>query len=195
MVMRWNTSYGIVLLIGVFASTQAFGAEELDEIVVTATKRGETDVQKTAESVYAIGGDDLSLKREMNFESFAGSVPGLQFQNLGPGDAEYIIRGINGSGPSVVGAYLDEYVITASDQQDGGGKNAPIQLVDVERIEVLNGPQGTLYGSNSMAGNIRFITRKPDATKFDAYLEGDWSNITDGGNGYQVTGVLNVPVA
>ena len=97
-------------------------------------------------------------------EAFAGSVPGLQFQNLGPGDSEYIIRGINGSGPSVVGAYLDEYVITASDQQDGGGKNAPVQLVDVERVEVLNGPQGTLYGSNSMAGNIRFITRKPDAS-------------------------------
>jgi outer membrane receptor protein involved in Fe transport len=172
-----------------------YAADALEEVVVTATKRGETDVQKTAESVYAVSGADLSLKRETTFEAFAGSVPGLQFQNLGPGDSEYIIRGINGSGPSVVGAYLDEYVITASDQQDGGGKNAPIQLVDVERIEVLNGPQGTLYGSNSMAGNIRFITNKPDASKFDANAEADWSTIADGGAGFGLSAMVNVPLS
>jgi outer membrane receptor for ferrienterochelin and colicin len=95
----------------------------------------------------------------------------------------------------VVGAYLDEYVITASDQQDGGGKNAPIQLVDVERIEVLNGPQGTLYGSNSMAGNIRFITNKPDASKFDAFGEADFSSIEHGGDGYGISAMVNVPLA
>ena len=170
MITRWKVDCGrVVTVLCAAACAQAYAADTprgqaLEEVVVTATKRGETDIQKTAESIYAVGGADLSLKRETTFEAFAGSVPGLQFQNLGPGDSEYIIRGINGSGPSVVGAYLDEYVITASDQQDGGGKNAPIQLVDVERVEVLNGPQGTLYGSNSMAGNIRFITRKPEAS-------------------------------
>jgi iron complex outermembrane receptor protein len=193
--MQQLLSSGLMfLLVGVFAGTPVLAAEELEEVVVTATKRGETDVQKTAESVYAIGGSDLSLKRAMDFESFAGSVPGLQFQDLGPGDAEYIIRGINGSGPSVVGAYLDEYVITASDQQDGGGKNAAVQMFDVERVEVLNGPQGTLYGSNSMAGNIRFILNKPDASKFDAFGEGDWSNVQDGGSGFGFSGVLNIPL-
>jgi iron complex outermembrane receptor protein len=196
MVTRWKLNCGFAAtLLCVATSTQVHAADALEEVVVTATKRGETDVQKTAESIYAVSGADLSLKRETTFEAFAGSVPGLQFQNLGPGDSEYIIRGINGSGPSVVGAYLDEYVITASDQQDGGGKNAPVQLVDVERIEVLNGPQGTLYGSNSMAGNIRFITNKPDASKFDAYAEADYSSITDGGDGYGLTAVVNVPLS
>lgn len=184
----------VFLLIAAAAGAPAFAADELAEVVVTATKRGETDIQKTAESVYALTGDDLNIKRDTNFEAFAGSVPGLQFQNLGPGDSEYIIRGINGSGPSVVGAYLDEYVITASDQQDGGGKNAAVQMVDVERVEVLNGPQGTLYGSNSMAGNIRFITNKPNASKFDANVQGDWGNIKGGGDGYGVNGMLNIPV-
>jgi iron complex outermembrane recepter protein len=196
MVKRWKLNCGrAATLLCVAAYTQVYAADALEEVVVTATKRGETDVQKTAESVYAVSGADLSLKRETTFEAFAGSVPGLQFQNLGPGDSEYIIRGINGSGPSVVGAYLDEYVITASDQQDGGGKNAPIQLVDVERIEVLNGPQGTLYGSNSMAGNIRFITNKPDASKFDANAEADWSTIADGGDGFGLSAMVNVPLS
>jgi outer membrane receptor protein involved in Fe transport len=195
MVKRWKVNCGrAVTVLCAAACTQAYAADALEEVVVTATKRGETDVQKTAESVYAVSGADLTLKRETTFEAFAGSVPGLQFQHLGPGDSEYIIRGINGSGPSVVGAYLDEYVITASDQQDGGGKNAPIQLVDVERIEVLNGPQGTLYGSNSMAGNIRFITNKPDASKFDANGEFDWSTIEDGGDGFGLSAMVNVPV-
>ena len=196
MVTRWKLNCGrAATMLCVAACTQVYAADALEEVVVTATKRGETDVQKTAESVYAVSGADLSLKRETTFEAFAGSVPGLQFQNLGPGDSEYIIRGINGSGPSVVGAYLDEYVITASDQQDGGGKNAPIQLVDVERIEVLNGPQGTLYGSNSMAGNIRFITNKPDASKFDANAEADWSTIADGGDGFGLSAMVNVPLS
>jgi iron complex outermembrane recepter protein len=196
MVTRWKLNCGrAATMLCVAACTQVYAADALEEVVVTATKRGETDVQKTAESVYAVSGADLSLKRETTFEAFAGSVPGLQFQNLGPGDSEYIIRGINGSGPSVVGAYLDEYVITASDQQDGGGKNAPIQLVDVERIEVLNGPQGTLYGSNSMAGNIRFITNKPDPSKFDANAEADWSTIEDGGDGFGLSAMVNVPLS
>ena len=198
--LRFKCGHAVTVLCTV-ACAHAYAADSdqssrgLEEVVVTATKRGETDVQKTAESIYALNGDDLTLKRETTFEAFAGSVPGLQFQNLGPGDSEYIIRGINGSGPSVVGAYLDEYVITASDQQDGGGKNAPVQLVDVERVEVLNGPQGTLYGSNSMAGNIRFITRKPDASKFDAFGAADYSTIEDGGAGYGINAMVNIPLS
>jgi len=173
---------------------QVAGAAQLEEVVVTATKRGAIDVQSLAESIHAISGNDLAFKRQFEFQDFAGSVPGLQFQDLGPGDKEYIIRGINGNGPSVVGAYFDEYVITARDEQDGGGKNAPIKLVDIERVEVLNGPQGTLYGANSMAGNIRFISRKPDATAFDATGDVDFSDTKEGGQNYLVSGVLNIPV-
>ena len=151
-------------------------AAVLEEVIVTATKRGEFNVQSLAEAIYAVDSDSMQAKNQIDFEDIAGSVPGLQFQDLGPGDKEFIIRGINGNGPAVVGAYFDEYVITASDQQDGGGKNAPIKLIDLDRVEVLNGPQGTLYGANSMAGNIRYISKKADSQGFDAFASGDFSN-------------------
>lgn len=170
-------------------------AAQIEEIVVTATKRGEVDIQSLGVAVYALTGDSLESKNQLDFEEFAASVPGLQFQDLGPGDKEYIIRGINGNGPAVVGAYFDEYVITASDQQDGGGKNAPIKLVDLERVEILNGPQGTLYGANSMAGNIKFIARKPDFEETSASFSSDISDTSDGGFGYNVSAVANLPAS
>ncbi len=169
-------------------------AAVIEEVIVTATKRGDQNIQSIAGGINALSGDDLEDRSILDFEGFAGSIPGLQFQDLGPGDKEYIIRGINGNGPAVVCAYFDEYVITANDQQDGGGKNAPIKLVDLERVEVLNGPQGTLYGANSMAGNIKFIPRKPQADAFDAYLDSDFSGTKDGGLNYTISGAVNVPL-
>jgi outer membrane receptor protein involved in Fe transport len=173
-----------------------FAAENiLEEVIVTATKRGELDVQTIPASIHAISGAALEEKANFNFRAVATSVPGLSFQDLGPGDMEFIIRGVNGNGPAVVGSYFGEYVITASDQQDGGGKNAPIKLIDMERVEVLNGPQGTLYGANSMAGNIRYIPNKADPTIFDAFGDIDYGFIDSGGNGYTISGGINIPVA
>jgi len=137
-----------------FCSTSFAAESVLEEVIVTATKRGDVDIQSIPASIYAVSGTALQDKANFDFRAIASSVPGLTFQDLGPGDMEFIIRGVNGNGPAVVGSYFGEYVITASDQQDGGGKNAPIKLIDMERVEVLNGPQGTLYGANSMAGNM-----------------------------------------
>jgi outer membrane receptor protein involved in Fe transport len=176
------------------ASAPAYGAMVIEEVIVTATKRGDTDIQSIAGGIHALDGDTLEARGITDFEGFAGQVPGLHFQDLGPGDKEYIIRGINGNGPAVVGAYFDEYVITASDQQDGGGKSAPIKLIDLERVEVLNGPQGTLYGANSMAGNIRFIARKPDTQASAAFADGDVSFTKEGGFNYTVSGMANIPI-
>ncbi len=169
-------------------------AAGIEEIVVTATKRGATDIQTIPGGINAISGNTLDTQGLRDFADYASSVPGLNFQDLGPGDKEYIIRGINGNGPAVVGTYFDDYVITAIDQQDGGGKNAPIKMVDMARIEVLNGPQGTLYGANSMAGNIRFIPRKPSADAFGAHINTDFSDTEYGGFNYTVSGAVNVPL-
>ncbi|MFQ5661489.1 MAG: TonB-dependent receptor plug domain-containing protein, partial [Gammaproteobacteria bacterium] len=182
------------VLLLLFYAPQAQTGAVLEEVIVTATKRGDQDIQSIAGSIDALSGSDLDEKGIIDFEGFAGEVPGLQFQDLGPGDKEYIIRGINGNGPAVVGAYFDNYVISANDQQDGGGKNAPIKMIDMERVEVLNGPQGTLYGAQSMAGNIRFIPRNPTADKFDANIDTDFSGTKEGGFNYTISGAVNVPL-
>lgn len=191
-------SHGAVLTVSLIAgglfANNVLAQGILEEVVVTATKRGAQNIQDIAGAITALDGNDLSEKGIRDFEGFAGSVPGLQFQDLGPGDKEYIIRGINGNGPAVVGAYFDEYVITANDQQDGGGKNAPIKLVDMDRVEVLNGPQGTLYGANSMAGNIKFIPRKPQADTVDAFVDTDFGGTEEGGFNVTVSGAVNVPL-
>lgn len=189
-----GSALGFAAVLLAIAAPAPLLAAELEAVIVTATKRGNIDVQSIPSAVYAISGDQLDSRAIVDFEGFAGAVPGLQFQDLGPGDKEYIIRGINGNGPAVVGTYFDEYVITASDQQDGGGKNAPIKLVDLERVEVLNGPQGTLYGANSMAGNIKFIPNKPGMDAFGAAFDSDLGDTDEGGFNYTVSGMLNVPL-
>ena len=166
----------------------------IEEIVVTSRKREESQ-QDIPINITALDSDTLLRMRARDFADFAGSVPGLLFQDLGPGDKEYIIRGINAKGPSTVGAYYDEAVITAYNDQDGGGRNIDVKLVDMARIEVLNGPQGTLYGANSMSGTIRFIPNKPQFQEISGFLEADASGTAKGGGNYTLAGAANLPLS
>ena len=100
----------------------------------------------------------------------AGDIPGLSIQDLGPGDKKYVIRGINSTGDSTTGVYYGEAVISGSNADDGGGFESDIRLYDMDRIEVLRGPQGTLYGASSMSGTIRFIPKSPDLNTLGGYL-------------------------
>ena len=172
----------------------ADNGEGLQEIVVTADKRGATSLQKVPIAIQALSGDLLAAKGVVTFEDFATSVPGLQFQDLGPGDKKYVIRGINSTGASTVGVYYDEAVITAANSNDGGGRNADIRLYDLDRIEVLRGPQGTLYGASSMSGTIRFITAKPKMDKFEGNVSTEISATEKGGVNYNLHGTLNLPI-
>ena len=193
--MKPNRARNLVICTALlsFCSTTFAAENVLEEVIVTATKRGDTDIQSIPASIYALSGSVLEEKANFDFRAVATSIPGLTFQDLGPGDMEFIIRGVNGNGPAVVGSYFGEYVVTATDQQDGGGKNASIKLIDMERVEVLNGPQGTLYGANSMAGNIRYIPNKADTAFFDAFGDLDLSTVNSGGEGYTVSGGVNMP--
>ncbi len=177
------------------AATATRGNVTLEEVTVTASKRGEESTQSIPSAIQAISGSQLATRGATEFADYVGQVPSLSFNDLGPGDKKYVIRGITSTGPATVGVYYDEAVITASNANDGGGRNADIRLFDLERIEVLKGPQGTLYGASSMSGTIRYITRKPVLDAVEGYIQTEVSDTARSGSvNYNANGAINLPV-
>lgn len=174
-------------------SPEQAGASNND-IVVTATKRGTSTLLNVPISMDAITGAQLAAKGALDFNDFYHQVPGLSIQDEGPGDKRYILRGINATGAGTIGVYLDEVIITGQNSQDGSGQQPDIQLFDIDRVEVLKGPQGTTFGSSSMAGTIRYITVKPDLNKFGGYLSGSLVSTEGASLGYRTEGAVNIPI-
>src|SRR3984957_9083496 len=145
-------------------------ALQLEEVTVTANKLNATRVLDTPASIQAISGDALQNAGVSGIMDVAGDIPGLSIQDLGPGDKKYVIRGINSTGAATTGVYHGEAVIIGSNADDGGGFESDIRLYDMDHIEVLRGPQGTLYGASSMSGTIRFIPKAPDLNNLGGYV-------------------------
>jgi outer membrane receptor protein involved in Fe transport len=173
----------------------------LEEIVVTAQKQAE-NLQAVPMSIQAFGEARLQELRITSFADYAKFLPSVSFQAGGggggafPGTARVFMRGVvsgdngNHSGPMPsVGQYLDEQPITTIDGA------VDIHVYDVERIEVLAGPQGTLYGASSQAGTIRTITNKPDPKAFSASYDLQGSYVENGDAGYKAEGYANVPIS
>jgi outer membrane receptor protein involved in Fe transport len=166
----------------------------LEEVVVTAQKRTE-NLQDVPISIQALNTAKLEELHITDFDDFAKYLPSVSFQTAGPGFEHTYIRGVvsggdgnhSGSLPSV-GMYLDEQPVTTIDG------NLDIHIYDIERVEVLNGPQGTLYGASSESGTIRIITNKPDLSGFSAAFDLDGNTVEYGGNGYTFEGFVNLPV-
>jgi len=172
------------------ASAQSGGG--LEEIIVTATRRAES-IQDVSESISAFDTKAIEVRGLNNIDDLGKFVPGLSFATREPGGTTIVFRGVTPSGlqfgaVSSSGLYLDEQPITQS------GRNPDPRLIDIERIEALRGPQGSLYGASSQSGTLRVITNKPDPTAFDAYAEGEVSSIDGGGTGYDVNGMVNIPL-
>jgi outer membrane receptor protein involved in Fe transport len=172
------------------ASAQTSGG--LEEIIVTATRRAES-LQDVSESISAFDTKSIEVRGLNNVDDLGKFVPGLSFATREPGGTTIVFRGVTPSGlqfgaVSSSGLYLDEQPITQS------GRNPDPRLIDIERIEALRGPQGTLYGASSQSGTLRVITNKPDPTQFDAYVEGEVSSIDHGGTGYDLNGMVNIPL-
>jgi iron complex outermembrane recepter protein len=170
--------------------------EELQEIVVTAEKR-ESTVQKTPISITAISGSDLQAQGLSDMQSVAQQVPGVSFKTSGPGQTEFEIRGLTSTGGEspTVGFYLDDAVLTPAAMAQNGKTVIDPSLFDLNRIEVLRGPQGTLYGAGSMGGTIKLVTNQPDPKAFAANVEVIGSGTTNGG-GFNHTEnlMLNIPL-
>jgi iron complex outermembrane recepter protein len=171
------------------------GAAALEEVTVTANKLSATKVLDTPASIQAISGDTLQNEGASGIMSIAGDVPGLSIQDLGPGDKKYVIRGINSTGYATTGVYYGEAVISGYNADDGGGFESDIRLYDMDHVEVLRGPQGTLYGASSMSGTIRFIPKAPELNNTDGYItvEGSETAHTERGN-YNFNGAFNLPL-
>ena len=169
---------------------------QLQTIVVTATKRRE-DLQNVAGAVTAITGSSLSATHSMGFESFAGYVPGLSFQSAGPTSDLIAIRGITTGGAQLSGAigmYLDEVPIGASSSFGLAFQTFNVNTFDLERIEVLNGPQGTVYGSNALGGTIKYVTAPPDPHRFQASGELEGSATAHGSGNDGARAMVNIPL-
>ena len=170
-------------------------AQDMEEITVTATKR-ESTIQDVPFSINAQTAEDIKRNGATDLEGLSRNVAGLTVQNLGPGQSQVAIRGVSAGQivrdqPGVkeqVGVYLDESVISLS------LFTPDFDLYDLNRVETLRGPQGTLFGSGSVGGTIRYITNKPEREIFRGDVEVNLNSVTDGDMGGHVKGMLNLPI-
>jgi len=191
---------GAMLAPAAFSQDATASAEEdfllLEEIIVTATKR-EQRLQDVPISISALNEDMLSDIGAQGFKDFYRAVPGLSFNESDAGRGSFNIRGVSTStgisdNQSPVAVYVNEL---PTDDSRGGRSVQDLTLFDVERVEVLRGPQGTLFGSGALGGAIRIITNEPNTEEFEAKLATTVSSIDDGGDSYSVKGMVNIPLA
>ena len=192
--LRFVLSTLCVLLLG-WGNVSAQDSSTLEEIVVTATKRA-TVLQDTAYSVQALGADTLRELVADDFVDFFSQITSLSQFGEGPGNRRYSIRNVQSIGEPQVGLYYDEIPIAGlpGDNLDSGFAQMDLKLWDVERVEVLKGPQGTLYGQGSMGGTLRVISKRPDTEKFQVAAQTTLSDTRYGGFNYGVNGMVNAPI-
>jgi len=196
-------SFAAVSLLALSVATPAIAQDEPaaaaqgdQEVVVTATLRAQ-NLQDIPFSINAQTEADIQRSGATNLESLSRNVAGLQIQNLGPGQSQVAVRGVSAGQivrdqPGVkeqVGVYLDDSVISLS------LFTPDLDLYDLNRVETLRGPQGTLFGSGSVGGTIRYITNQPSMTRMEGSLEANL-NVLDGGDfGGALRGMINAPVS
>ena len=184
-------------IIAALAAPHAVNAQ-IEEITVTATKRAEP-MSDIPVSIQAMTGDMLDEVGADNFQEYVEYLPNVVYSGRGPGQAELYIRGaateqssitvssVQGSAPAVA-FYQDEQPVSF------GGRNLDVYATDLQRIEVLPGPQGTLFGASSQTGTVRMITNNPDHGGFDASFETRFAFTNEGEPSTSVEAMINVPV-
>jgi outer membrane receptor protein involved in Fe transport len=165
----------------------------LQEIVVTARKR-EENLQDVPLSIDVFSKKDMQNLGIAGFDDYAEKVPSISFISVGPGTQLFVMRGVSdGSNPnysntSATGFFVDDMSMSSY------GVQPDLHLYDIERIEVLNGPQGTTFGASSMAGAIRYITNKPDVNAFSAGIDFNGGQIQGGQQNWTDEGFFNAPI-
>ncbi|NOX69105.1 MAG: TonB-dependent receptor [Gammaproteobacteria bacterium] len=175
------------------ALAQDDSSGKLEEIVVTASKR-EMNMQDLAQSINVISTTDIKRQGLQGMEDFVRVLPGVSLASSMPGRNTIVMRGISTGTQefrtdSQVAMYLDEQPITTISQQ------LDVRLIDIERVESLPGPQGTLFGSSSQAGTIRFITNKPNTDAASGQIDTGVYSINGGSESYDISGHINLPLS
>ncbi|MGI9199688.1 MAG: TonB-dependent receptor plug domain-containing protein, partial [Woeseiaceae bacterium] len=169
------------------------GSNALDEITVTATRR-ELNLQDVAQSITAFSNQDIADMGVRSMADYVKAMPSINLTETKPGVTSLAIRGISNGAfdyrlQDQTTIYLDEQAMTTSAQ------NISVRPIDMERIEVLPGPQGTLFGSSSQTGTLRLITNKPDFKEFAAMIQTDVGSTTGGAESYDISGMLNFAIS
>jgi iron complex outermembrane recepter protein len=183
---------------GAFASpaADAGSTPTVQEVVVTAEKRSEA-LSRVAAPVTAITADTLARTEAVRLEDYAAAVPGLNMVSSQEGQTQIVLRGITTGAAenTTVATYVDDAPYGSSTIFAEGALLTPdLDPSDLQRLEVLRGPQGTLYGASSMGGLLKFVTTQPDLETFAARAEVDGSTVDGGGEGWGVRGMTNLPL-
>jgi iron complex outermembrane receptor protein len=175
-------------------SVPARAQSPLTEIIVTARKRDEKAIEVPF-SVQVVDSEDLAQLGAVDFSDYARTVAGVSFEDKGAGRWTIFMRGVSTGSDvdtglqSSVGIYFDEISISEDSSQPD------LKLYDMDRIEVLRGPQGTLFGSGSLSGTLRMIPKQPDLSGFSGVSGAQISETEHGGLNYAIDGILNLPLS
>jgi iron complex outermembrane recepter protein len=175
------------------AAAAAGGASGLQEVVVSARKV-EENLQNVPISINVFTQKDLSNLAISNMDDYLQKVPSISYISTGPGTQLFVMRGVSdGSNPnlantSATGFFVDDMSMSYN------GAQPDLHLYDIERIEILNGPQGTTFGAGAMAGAIRYITNKPDVHDFSAGVDFDGGQIQNAQQNWSYQGFVNIPI-
>jgi len=166
--------------------------QRIEEIIVTATKRA-TSIQDVPMSVSVLTDDDIVRQGFKQLDDYIGRIPALTSGRREPGGSNVIMRGCAVSGIAfsdnpTTAVYLDEQPITVA------GFNPDPRLVDIERVEALSGPQGSLFGDASQCGTLRIITNQPDPSEFSGWVDLTGSAIEHGDLGSDYSAMVNIPL-
>ncbi|PHR56116.1 MAG: hypothetical protein COA43_14400 [Robiginitomaculum sp.] len=168
-----------------------------DEIIVTATRREER-IHDVPGTVSAITGDLLSDLKAKSLVDFAAFTPGISFQASSPTTNKVVIRGITTGGNqlnSAIGLYLDDVPIGSSTPFGAGALAINVGLFDLQRVEALSGPQGTLFGANALGGTLRYITETPNLDGFSGQVEVEGNYTDNGETGGALRASMNIPLS
>ncbi len=170
--------------------------ELIEEIIVTAQKR-ETRLQDTALAISVLGADTIDKRGLVSMGDYLSTIPGVTMQDRGAGANSFVIRGIAVSPQTerdATGIYFGEIPVSGM-RQGGSAGSTDIRMVDIERVEVLKGPQGTLYGADAMGGVVRIIPAAPNLEQMEGKVVVGYSQTGErGGDNTRVEGVFNVPL-